>query len=94
MIWGDLHPLEDGEEPPNLGDYSLLAADTLIVDVLKLGLKQAQDMQRSLNMALSSYARNKKWFIEPWLVEKLDPKHLLTFWRKHQLLVRMVIAKF
>ena len=31
-------------------------------------------MLRSLNVAPSSFARNKKWFMEPWLVEKLDTK--------------------
>jgi hypothetical protein len=74
-IWSKLHPREAREILPDLGDYSLLATDALEVDALKEGLKETQKLLRSLNMAPSSVARNKKWFTEPWTVEKLDPKH-------------------
>jgi hypothetical protein len=74
-VWADLHPLAVEEFPANLGDYSLVSTDESIVEALKEGLQEAQRLLRSLNMAPSTYARNKKWFLEPWSVEKVDTKH-------------------
>jgi hypothetical protein len=65
----------ESDKVPNHSDYSLVATDELVVQALKDGFKEAQSMIRSLNMAPSTVARNKKWFTEPWSVEKLDPKH-------------------
>ena len=36
-------------------------------------------MIRTLNMAPLVVARNKKWYLEPWIVEQGDPKFLLYF---------------
>ena len=74
-IWADLHPLERGQSPADLGDYSELAKEEDLVVALKEGLKAAQAQLKSLNMAPSSYAWKKQWFLQPWVVEKLDPKH-------------------
>ena len=41
MIWHNLHPLGVGESAPDLGDYSLLSRDYLLVDAFKEGLKNA-----------------------------------------------------
>ena len=74
-MWTDLHPLERGQAPANLGDYSALATDEDFVAALKEGLKAAQSQLKALNMALSTYARRKQWFLQPWTVEGSDPKH-------------------
>ena len=58
-IWGDLHPLEPRQAHPDLADYSSLATDADIVLALKEGLKVAQAQLKVLNMAPSTYARNK-----------------------------------
>jgi hypothetical protein len=41
---------------------------------MKEGFKEAQALIRVLNMAPSTVARHKKWFIEPWVEEANDPK--------------------
>jgi hypothetical protein len=74
-IWADLHPLEQGESLADLGDYSALATYEDFVSALKEGLKAAHAQLKVLNMAPSSYARNKLWFLQPWMVERADPKH-------------------
>jgi hypothetical protein len=75
-IWADMHPLAEGEVPAVLDDYSLIKSDEDVVLALKEGLKEAQAMIRTLNMAPSVVARNKKWYLEPWVVEQGDPKFL------------------
>ena len=62
-IWAELHPLEDGQAPADLGDYSTLATDEDFVAALKEGLKAAQTQLKVLNMAPSNYAQNKVWFL-------------------------------
>jgi hypothetical protein len=74
-IWANLHPLERGQSPADSGDYSALNTDEDFVSALKEGLKAAQAQLKVLNMAPSSYARNKRWFLLPWTVEREDPKH-------------------
>ena len=74
-IWGDLHPLEPGQAPPDLANYSSLSTDADIVLALKEGLKAAQAQLNVLNMAPSTYAKNKSWFLQPWRLESADPKH-------------------
>jgi hypothetical protein len=74
-IWAELHPLEPGQEPVNLADYSDLASDADFVSALKEGLKAAQSMLNSLNMAPSTHAKSETWFQQPWLLEAADPKH-------------------
>ena len=74
-IWADLHPLEAGQAPVDLGDYSSLTTNEDIVLALKEGFKAAQTQLKSLNMAPSAYAKRKTWFAEPWVVERADPKH-------------------
>jgi hypothetical protein len=41
----------------------------------KEGLCEAQSLLRSLNMAPSTIARNKTWFLQPWLFETADKYH-------------------
>ena len=74
-VWSDLHPLQPGEEEADLSDYIALGSDEDFVTALKEGLKAAQSMLNSLNMAPSTYARNKTWFQQPWLMEVADPNH-------------------
>lgn len=74
-IWAKLHPLGEGERAADLNDYSGLECDDAVVICLKEGLKSAQSMLRGLNMAPSAVARDKKWFVEPWVVEAVDTKH-------------------
>jgi hypothetical protein len=59
---------------PDLGDYSKIREDSDLVLALKEGLKEAQTMLRGLNMAPSSVAMEKRWFLEPWVLKGLDPK--------------------
>jgi hypothetical protein len=46
---------------------------------LKEGFKEAQALIKVLNMAPSTVARHKKWFIEPWVEEANDPKFGFTY---------------
>jgi hypothetical protein len=78
-VWADLHPLQEGEDIANLADFSGLATDEDIVGALKEGFKEAQALIRVLNMAPSTVARHKKWFIEPWVEEANDPKFGFTY---------------
>lgn len=71
-----LHPLGDGEEPCNFGDYSSIASDAHVVAALKEGLKEAQKVLWVLNLAPSVHPREKEWFLKPWNLDQLDPKHL------------------
>jgi len=61
-IWANLHPLKHEQSLADLGDYSALNTDEDFVSALKEGLKAAQAQLKVLNMAPSSYARNKRWF--------------------------------
>jgi len=45
------------------------------VATLKEGLKAAQIQLKVLNMAPSTFAKCKTWFLQPWRVESEDPKH-------------------
>jgi hypothetical protein len=74
-IWAKLHPLESREHKAGLGDYTLVGTDDLLVEAMKEGLLEAQKMLRSLNMAPSAIAKHKKWFTQPWTVERTDAKH-------------------
>jgi hypothetical protein len=74
-IWGELHPLREGKVAPDLDDYSKIKEDSDLILALKEGLKEAQSMLRGLNMAPSTVAREKKWFLEPWVLEGQDPKY-------------------
>jgi hypothetical protein len=75
-IWGELHPLKDGEVAADLADYSELSDHSQLVLALHEGLKEAQSLLRMLNMAPTTVAREKRWFLEPWKVERED----LKFW--------------
>ena len=70
-IWAKLYKLEDGEEEPNLGDYSIVATNEEVVKALKEGLKEAQKLINVLKMAPNpqATAKNKAWFEKPWTVE-------------------------
>jgi hypothetical protein len=74
-----LHLLQEGEDIANLADFNGLATNEDIVGALKEGFKEAQALIRVLNMALSTVARHKKWFIEPWVEEANDPKFGFTY---------------
>jgi hypothetical protein len=80
-----LHPLQEGEDIANLADFSGLATDEDIVGALKEGFKEAQALIRVLNMAPSTVARHKKWFIEPWVEEANDPKFGFTYKQSKEL---------
>ena len=73
-IWAKLHGLEEGETAPDLGDYSGVATNEAVVDALKEGLKLAQRLINSLNMAPSPQApsKSKQWFEKPWCAELSD----------------------
>lgn len=88
-IWAKLHPLVEGATMANLGDYNLVSNDDMVVDALKEGLRNAQRMLRTLKMGISPHAKNKKWFIHPWDMEKVEAKHLLTNLLRSQHHVRM-----
>ena len=74
-IWADLHPLEAGEAPANLANFSSLSTNEDIIVALREGLKEAQSLLTTLNMAPSTVAKCKMWFLQPWKVESADPKH-------------------
>jgi hypothetical protein len=61
-MWAQLHPLDDGEDPCDLGDYSSIAYDADVVVAMREGLKKTQTMLRVLNMAPSVHAREKNGF--------------------------------
>lgn len=69
-----IYPLREGEVAPDLGDNSKIREDSDLVLALKEGLKEAQTMLHGLNMAPSSVAKMKRWFLEPWVLKSLDPK--------------------
>jgi hypothetical protein len=73
-IWGELHLLKDGEVAVDLADYSELSDHSQLVLALQEGLKEAQSLLRVLNMAPTIVAREKRWFLKPWKVEREDPK--------------------
>ena len=72
-IWAKMHQLQENESAANLGDYSAVHSNEEVVSALK-GLKDAQRMQNSLNMAPNSHApaSKKVWFEKPWMVERAD----------------------
>ena len=76
-VWEDLHLLAERKTPPNLGGYLHISDDSNINNALKEGLKEAQLVLRILYMAPSTMARKKRWFLQPWSIEKQDPKHWL-----------------
>jgi hypothetical protein len=78
-VWANLYPLEVGEEVANLVDYSGLEGDEGIIFALKEGLKEAQGLIRVLNMAPLACARNKKWYLEPWIEEARDPSFAFSY---------------
>ena len=73
-IWAKLHKLQDDEVEPNLKDYSVISTDENIVVALKEGLKEAQWIINSLNMAPNPQAstKNKVWFERRWFLELAD----------------------
>jgi len=75
-IWGKMHELRDNEVPPNLANYTVVATDELVIEALKEGLKDAQRLINTLNMAPNAQAssRNKDWFHKPWISEQSDPQ--------------------
>jgi hypothetical protein len=58
-----------------LGDYSKIRDDLDLVLALKERFQEAQGILRTLNMAPSTVARDKRWFREPWIFESQDPKY-------------------
>lgn len=73
FLWGKLHPLADGEVGPNLGDYSDVANNELVVVALKEGLTAAKELLTQLQMSPNSGlpAAKRKWWTRPWEVEAL-----------------------
>jgi len=73
-IWAKLHPLSEDEVQPDLGNYRAVGTNGEVVTALKEGLREAQKIINSLNMAPNpnAPARNKVWFDRPWEVELVD----------------------
>ena len=73
-IWAQLHPLEEGQAPCDLGNYSLISSNTKVVEALKEGFQLAQRTLRGLNVAPTVHAApaKKVWFVKPWVIEKED----------------------
>lgn len=73
-IWAKMHQLQENESAANLGDYSAVHSNEEVVSALKEGLKDAQQMLNSLNMAPNSHAlaSKKVLFEKPWMVERAD----------------------
>ena len=71
-----LHPLQERKMSPNLGDYSAISSNDLMIATLQEGLKYAQRLINCLNMAPSAHAtaKQKLWFEKPWVVERDDKK--------------------
>ena len=61
-MWAQLHPLGDGEDPCDLGDYSSIAFDVDVVIALKEGLKEVQKMLWVLKMPPLVHTREKNGF--------------------------------
>jgi hypothetical protein len=59
--------------------FNGIQTDKDIVGALKQGLKEAQGLIQMLDMVPSNYARQKKWFQEPWMEEVRDPKFGFTY---------------
>jgi hypothetical protein len=55
-----------------LGDYSKIRDGLDLVLALKERFQEAQGILRTLNMAPSTVARDKRWFREPWIFESQD----------------------
>ena len=73
-IWTQLYPLEEGQAPCDLGDYSLISSNTEVAEALKEGFQLAQHTLWGLNMAPTVHAAptKKVWFVKPWMIEKED----------------------
>ena len=59
-VWESLHKLQASEERCNLGDYNIISTNEEVISALQEGLKEAQGMLRSLNMASSTQCQAKK----------------------------------
>jgi hypothetical protein len=86
-VWANLYLLQEGEDIANLADFSGLATDEDIFGALREGFKEAQALIRVLNMAPSTVAKHKKWFIELWVEEANDPKFGFTYKPSKELVV-------
>ena len=75
-VWESLHKLQAGEERCSLGDYNIISTNEEVISALQEGLKEAQGMLCSLNMAPSTQCQAKKkiWYEKPWVLERADPK--------------------
>jgi len=56
-VWAKLHPLQEGESPCDLGDYSEIPTTADVVEALKEGLVEAQRLLKHLNMVPSVHTR-------------------------------------
>ncbi|KAL3680514.1 hypothetical protein R1sor_023470 [Riccia sorocarpa] len=68
-IWSKLHPLGPGQIASNLADFDGLQSDIAIIEALKVGFSEAQDMLIQLNMAPHSRVRDQQWWNAPWVIE-------------------------
>jgi len=70
-IWGKLHAMQDDEIEPDLGDYTTMSTNNLVIEALKKSLKDAQRLINSLNMAPNTQAvvKKKLWFEKSWIAE-------------------------
>ena len=77
-IWAKLHPLAEGESVCNLGDYSKVGTNAMVIEALQEGFVAAQRTLRGLNMAptVHAAASRKVWFNKPWIIEGEDPRFM------------------
>ena len=69
-----MHPLDDGEDPCDLCDYSSIESDHDVVVALKEGSKEAQKVLRVLNVAPSVHAREKNMVFKTMKLEAAGSK--------------------
>ncbi|KAL3696556.1 hypothetical protein R1sor_010632 [Riccia sorocarpa] len=69
-IWGKLHPLLAGETEPDLSDFNRLQTSVEVIEALKKGFDEAQNLLIQLNMAPHTGVRNQAWWKTPWIIEK------------------------
>ncbi|KAL3690540.1 hypothetical protein R1sor_016849 [Riccia sorocarpa] len=69
-IWGKLHLLLASETEPDLSDFNRLQTGAEVIEALKKGFDEAQNLLIQLNMAPHAGVRNQAWWKTPWIIER------------------------
>ncbi|KAL3696539.1 hypothetical protein R1sor_010615 [Riccia sorocarpa] len=69
-IWGKLHPLLAGETEPDLSDFNRLQTGAEVIEALKKGFDEAQNLLIQLNMTPHTGVRNQAWWKTLWIIER------------------------